>query len=76
MPRYVTADFDFAICISEQVGNLLSLVSKLRAPAKILFLIIKKKSKSKFLGFSFGKKTVVVQEFKVVYSKAIEKCPG
>jgi hypothetical protein len=29
-------------------------------------------SKSKFLGFSFGKKTVVVEEFKFVYSKAIE----
>jgi hypothetical protein len=42
---------------NEQVGNLLSLVSK-------------------FLGFSFGKKTVVVQEFKFVYSKAIENCPG
>jgi hypothetical protein len=33
-------------------------------------------SKSKFSGFSFGKKTVVVQELKFVYSKAIEKCPG
>jgi hypothetical protein len=36
------------------VGNLLSLVSKLQALAKILFLIIKM-SKNKFLGFSFGK---------------------
>jgi hypothetical protein len=33
-------------------------------------------SKNKFLGYSFGKKTEDVQEFKFVYSKAIEKCPG
>jgi hypothetical protein len=33
-------------------------------------------SKNKFLGFSFGKETVDVQEFKFVYLKAIEKCPG
>jgi hypothetical protein len=59
----------------EQVGNLLSLASKLRALAKILFLIIKM-SKNKFLGFSFGTKTVDVQEFKFVYAKAVEKCPG
>jgi hypothetical protein len=42
------------------VGNLLSLASKLRALAKMLFQIIKM-SKNKFLGFSFGKKTVDVQ---------------
>jgi hypothetical protein len=57
------------------VGNLLSLVSKLRAPAKILFLFIKM-SKNKFFGFSFGTKNVDVQEFKFVYLKAVEKCPG
>jgi hypothetical protein len=57
------------------VGNLLSLVSKLRALEK-LFLKIIKMSKNKFLGFSFGKETVDVQEFKFVYLKAIEKCPG
>jgi hypothetical protein len=65
-------------CARQQVGNLLSLVSKLRAPAKILFLFIKM-SKNKFLGFSFqsfGTKTVDVQEFKFVYLKAVEKCPG
>jgi hypothetical protein len=33
-------------------------------------------SQNKFLDFSFGKETVDVQEFKFVYSKAIEKCPG
>jgi hypothetical protein len=33
-------------------------------------------SKNKFLGFSFGTKTVDVQEFKLVYLKAVEKCPG
>jgi hypothetical protein len=59
------------------VGNLLSLASKLRALAKILFQIIKM-SKNKFLGFSFFgfSKTVDVQEFKFVYLKAVEKCPG
>jgi hypothetical protein len=35
-----------------------------------------KMSKNKILGFSFGKETVDVQEFKFVYSKAVEKCPG
>ena len=57
------------------MGNSLSLVSKLRALAKILFQIIKM-SKNKFLGFSFGTKTVEVREFRFVYSTAIEKCPG
>jgi hypothetical protein len=33
-------------------------------------------SKNKFWGFSFGTKTVDVQEFMFVYLKAVEKCPG
>jgi hypothetical protein len=49
----------------KQVGNLLSLVSKLRTLAK-LFLKIIKMSKNKFLGFSFGNKTVDVQEFNFI----------
>jgi hypothetical protein len=32
-------------------------------------------SKNKFLGFSFGAKTGDVQEFKCVYSKAVENVP-
>jgi hypothetical protein len=33
-------------------------------------------SKNKFLGFSYGTKTVDEQEFKFVYLKAVEKYPG
>jgi hypothetical protein len=58
------------------VGNLLSLVSKLRALAKILFQI-SKLAKTRFWASRLGRiETVDVQEFKFVYSKAIEKCPA
>jgi hypothetical protein len=46
------------------VGNLLSLVSKFGALATFERII--KMSKNKFLGFSFWKETVDVQEFKFI----------
>jgi hypothetical protein len=55
---------------NEQVGNLLSLVSKLRTLAKKNL-----NEQKQVFGLLVWRETVDVQEFKFVYSKAIEKCP-